>query len=123
MAIIVDTIAIAYTLYIAYDEWTAEPIGMRPASDKLRLTLLDLIFIVFAGANLSLAFEALRDPFWVCEPADTSRGNTCAYNGYICDRQKGLVAVLLITLCTWLGTFIVSLYRLVGRVIRGGVKF
>ncbi|KAF2401833.1 hypothetical protein EJ06DRAFT_528981 [Trichodelitschia bisporula] len=111
LAVIVDTIAILYTLFISYDEFRAPPIGVRHPAAKLRLTLLDLLFIIFGAANLSLAFQALKDPDWVC----TESGD-CPRHGYICGYQKSLVSVLLIALIAWLLTFIVSLCRLVYRV-------
>ena len=58
LAIIVNTIAIPYTVYITYDEFFSKPIGLRRARSKLRLLLLDLVFIIFDSANLSLAFDA-----------------------------------------------------------------
>ena len=59
MAIIIDAVAIVYLFYIAYDEYSGKPLGLRPAKAKLRLIFLDLFFIVFDSANLSLAFVAL----------------------------------------------------------------
>jgi hypothetical protein len=112
MAIIVDVVAIIYILYITIDEYRSPPIGIRPSSAKLRLTLLDLLFIVFAAANLSLAFQALDDPQWICH-----NGGTCSVKNHVCEDQKALASVLLITLIAWLSTFIVTLLRLVSRVV------
>jgi hypothetical protein len=112
MAIIVDVVAIIYILYITIDEYRSPPIGIRPSSAKLRLTLLDLLFIVFAAANLSLAFHAVDNPQWICH-----NGGTCSVKDYVCDDQKALASVLLITLIAWLSTFIVTLLRLVSRVV------
>jgi hypothetical protein len=112
MAIIVDVVAIIYTLYITIDEYRSPPIGIRPSSAKLRLTLLDLLFIVFAAANLSLAFQAVDDPQWICH-----NSGTCSVKDHVCEDQKALASVLLITLIAWLNTFIVTLIRLVSRVV------
>ncbi len=111
MAIIVDVVAIIYILYITVDEYRAPPIGIRPSSAKLRLTLLDLLFIVFAAANLSLAFHAVNDPEWICH-----NGSLCSVKDHVCEDQKALASVLLVTLIAWLSTFIVTLVRLVSRV-------
>lgn len=77
---------------------------VHSARSKLRLIFLDLIFIVFNSANLSLAFEGLHGSGGVC---DTRR------NGHdlICQRQKGLASVLLIALIAWLLNFSTSVLR------------
>ena len=102
MAIIVDAVAMVYLLYIAYDEYSGKPLGLRSASAKMRLIFLDLFFIVFDSANLSLAFETFRDPLCTA-PSPNEEG--------ICARQKGLVSVLLIALIAWLLTFSISVMR------------
>jgi hypothetical protein len=107
LAIIVDAFAIPYTFYIAWDEFSSKPIGLRKPASKLRLLLLDLVFIVFEGANVSLAFFALSDGNNVC-----STNGTCARETKSCNMQKGLVAVLMVALVAWLATFIMSLTRL-----------
>lgn len=111
MALIVDTVAVPYVVWITYDEFNSPPIGIRPPHEKLRLIFLDLIFIIFDAANTSLAFQALSDPSWACE-----KGGTCQLQGNVCERQKALAALLLVALLAWTVGFIVSLIRLVGRV-------
>lgn len=100
MAIVVDAVALVYLLYITYDEYSGKPLGLRPAKAKMRLIFLDLFFIVFDSANLSLAFEAIKGN---CE-------------SQVCSRQKALASVLLIALIAWLLTFSISVMRLVERV-------
>lgn len=110
MAIIVDVVAMVYLLYITYDEYSGKPLGLRPARAKIRLIFLDLFFIVFDSANLSLAFEAIRSES--CNPDSTN--NSIFYTkltGQICSRQKGLASVLLIALIAWLLTFAISVLR------------
>ena len=96
MAIIVDAVAMVYLLYITYDEYTGKPLGLRPAKAKMRLIFLDLFFIVFDSANLSLAFVAIQ-------------GEECPT--VICKKQKALASVLLIALIAWLTTFSISVLR------------
>ena len=96
MAIIVDVVAMLYLLYITYDEYTGKPLGLRSAKSKMRLIFLDLFFIVFDSANLSLAFEAIGY-------------GDCVQQ--ICSRQKALASVLLIALIAWLLTFAISVLR------------
>ena len=96
MAIVVDAVALVYLLYITYDEYSGKPLGLRPAKAKMRLIFLDLFFIVFDSANLSLAFEAIQ-------------GDYC--NSLGCTRQKALASVLLIALIAWLLTFSISVMR------------
>ena len=100
MAIIVDAVALPYIIYITYDEYTGKPLGLRRAKAKMRLIFLDLFFIVFDSANLSLAFEALSDFEGTCLPQSA-----------VCDQQTALAAVLLIALIAWLMTFSISVLR------------
>ena len=104
MAIVVDAVAMVYLLYITYDEYSGKPLGLRPAKAKMRLIFLDLFYIVFDSANLSLAFQTLSDPICTMDhPSNSEHG--------ICARQKGLASVLLIALIAWLLTFSISVMR------------
>ncbi|KMU90774.1 hypothetical protein CIHG_08734 [Coccidioides immitis H538.4] len=115
MAIVVDAVALVYLVYITWDEYTGKPLGLRPPKAKMRLLFLDLIFIVFASANLSLAFESLSD---VTSSCTSGRVNDefDPRNDIICDRQKALASVLLVALLAWLMTFAISVLRVVERV-------
>ncbi|KAF1835898.1 hypothetical protein BDW02DRAFT_261345 [Decorospora gaudefroyi] len=115
MAIIVDIVAVLYTVYITYDEYTSKPLGLRSHNAKMSLIFLDLAFIVFESANLSLAFQALTDDKWACV---TSQYTSCPYTRSICQRQKGLTATLFIALIAWIATFAISTLRLIHRVAR-----
>ncbi|KAI9374978.1 hypothetical protein BJX61DRAFT_217296 [Aspergillus egyptiacus] len=115
MAIIVDAVALVYLVYITWDEYTAKPLGLRSPSAKARLILLDLFFIVFDSANLSLAFESLSSAEGACTVAQINQ-TLAPKNDDICDRQIALASVLLIALLAWLITFSISVLRLVKRV-------
>lgn len=120
MAIVVQTIAVVYIIYIAYDEFTGRPLGLRDARAKVRLIMLDMLFIILSSANLSLAFNTVNDITWVCR-AGYSGGEQSAlglveYNESLCARQKALAAFLLTGLVMWVFTFAVSVFRLVERV-------
>ncbi|KAF2849626.1 hypothetical protein T440DRAFT_518868 [Plenodomus tracheiphilus IPT5] len=117
MAIIVDIVAIVYTVYITYDEYTSKPLGLRSHNAKMSLIFLDLAFIVFESANLSLAFQALTDDKWACVES-AHEAQACPYTKSICQRQKGLTATLFIALLAWIGTFTISTLRLIHRVAR-----
>lgn len=110
MAIIVDAVALVYLVWITWDEYTGKPLGLRPAKAKMRLIFLDLIFIVFNSANLSLAFESLNDVSGSCTSAEINKLFD-PKNDMICERQKVLAAVLLIVLIAWLTTFTISILR------------
>ncbi|KAM3077175.1 hypothetical protein ACMFMG_003361 [Clarireedia jacksonii] len=110
MAIVVDVVAIPYTLYLTWDEYTGKPLGLRSPKAKIRLVLCDLFFIIFEASNLTLAFDALSDDTGSCK-----RGNN-GYNGIICHRQRTLCAIIIIALFAWGLTFSVSIFRLVERV-------
>ena len=107
MAIIVDAVAPPYLVYVTYDEYRGKPLGLRSATAKLRLVLLDLLFIVFDAANLSLAFESARatalrnDQLMLMDQG-------AAYDERL---QWALACVLLIALLAWLMTFAISLLR------------
>lgn len=118
LALIVDVVAILYTIYITYDEYTSKPIGLRSHNAKMRLIFMDLLFIVFDSANLSLAFQALTDERWACRDPGTADASYCPYDQQICQRQKALTATLLIALVAWLCTFAISTLRLIERVAR-----
>ena len=118
IAIGVDAVALIYILYITYDEYTGKPLGLRSARAKLRLLFLDLVFIVFDSANLSLAFEGLiADSDGACSP---SVGEVDEVD--VCHRQQALASVLLIALIAWLLTFSTSVLRSVHCFI-GRAKF
>ena len=102
MAIVVDAIALMYIIYITHDEYTGKPLGLRSARAKMRLIFLDLFFIVFDSANLSLAFEAI---------SDSNVPPVCLLGFYVCDLQQALASVLLIALIAWMMTFAISVLR------------
>lgn len=111
MAMIVDAIAVAYTLYITYDEYFSKPLGLRPARAKVRLVLLDLFFVVFQSANLALSFESLAVDQGACKvgsvPYTSPRFDT------VCSKERALSGVLLVSLVAWLMTFSISVLRYV----------
>jgi hypothetical protein len=109
MAIIVDAIAIVYTIYITYDEYFSKPLGLRRARAKVRLVLLDLFFVVFQSANLALSFESLTVDEGACK-APTAPTTAGRFEN-VCDRAESLSSVLLISLTAWLMTFSVSVLR------------
>jgi hypothetical protein len=113
MAMLVDIVAILYTVYITYDEYTSKPLGLRSHNAKMSLIFLDLAFIVFESANLSLAFQALTDEKWACVGSADERFSQCPYTESICQRQKGLTATLFIALLAWIATFAISTLRFI----------
>ena len=120
MAFIVDSCAVIYLAYITWDEYTSEPLGRRRGRDKMRLLYLDLLFIVFSSANLSLAFNTVTDQQWSCYGAEQGSSNnnnaaaaatTCVQSNSLCKRQKALCGVLTCALVAWLMTFAISVMR------------
>lgn len=109
MAIIVDVVSVVYTSYITYDEYFSKPLGLRKARAKVRLVLLDLFFIVFQAANLSLSFESLTVDEGACAVGDEP--STYMRFDKVCSRQQSLSGVLLVSLVAWLLTFSVSVLR------------
>ena len=113
MAIIVDCIAIPYICYITWDEYTGKPLGLRPPKAKMRLVLLDVFFIIFESANLSLAFQAIQDSEGSCLAGEGETGNRGTVNGNLCAREKALASILFAALVAWGLTFTVSMTRYV----------
>jgi len=112
IAVIVDSIAVPYILYVTWDEYTSKPLGLRSATAKMSLLLVDLYFIVFYSSNLSLSFGALTDRRWACYREDHS---ACLYNEGICSSQRALSGVLIVALLAWMITFSLSVLRVVKR--------
>lgn len=110
MAIIVDAVALVYLIYVSYDEFRGKPLGLRSPFSKMRLILLDLFFIIFDSANLSLAFSALSDIRESCEAGNINDQFNPISNP-ICERQKALASVLLIALIAWVMNFSLSIFR------------
>ena len=109
MATIVDVVAIIYSFYITYDEYFSKPLGLRPASAKVRLVLLDLFFIIFQSANLSLSFNSIASNRGPCNRGIAENHNFRFDD--VCDRAQALSAILLLSLFAWLLTFSVSILR------------
>jgi hypothetical protein len=105
MAIVVDVVAMPYIGYITWDEYTGKPLGLRSPKAKMRLVLLDLLFIVFESANLALALGSLADGNDICQ--DDYTGTDYG----ICSRVRTLSAFLFIALVAWTLTFNVSILR------------
>jgi len=124
MAIVVDVVAVIYLFYITKDEYFAPPIGIRATHAKIRLLFLDLLFIVFSAANLSLAFGTLTDQQWACYDTPTFGNNnnvqaaisTCVPDAALCRQQKSLCGILLVSTVAWLGTFTVSVLRVIEKI-------
>lgn len=110
MAICVQLIAMAYLFYIAYDEFTGKPLGLRSPNEKLKYILLDMLFIILLLANLALAFNTLYDSQWVCE-GDPGHG----ISNLICRRQRAVAAFLFLVVIFWVVGFILSTTRIIAR--------
>ncbi|KAL5348194.1 hypothetical protein ACLOAV_006674 [Pseudogymnoascus australis] len=92
MAIVVDVIALPYIGYITWDEYTGAPLGLRAPKTKMRLVLLDLFFIIFESANLSLAFQAITDNDGACF-SQTGGEKPHRMDPNLCGQVKALAAI------------------------------
>lgn len=123
MAIVVQCCAVVYVAYIAYDEYSGKPLGLRNPLGKMKLIMLDLLFIIFLLANLLLTFNTLYDDEWVCQDDNTplrqQAGIFYPAVGSICRRQQALASFLFLVLCLWVITFTISIVRVVDRVSVG----
>lgn len=122
-AIVVQSFAIIYIIYIAYDEYSGKPLGLRNPLGKMKLIMLDLLFIMCSLANMSLTFDSLYDEKWVCQVGESLYVNGVEINyptvNFLCRRQKALASFLLLVLCIWVLTFTISIVRVVDRVLTG----
>ncbi|CCH61746.1 hypothetical protein TBLA_0F02040 [Henningerozyma blattae CBS 6284] len=112
LSIIVSTVSVVYLILIARDEFSSKPLGLRNPLMKLRLILLDLLFIIFFSATLSLTFETMTDNRWVCKGHDEEIGKMPS----TCRKQKALASFELITLVMWMLSFSISILRIVVKV-------
>lgn len=101
VAIVVDTIAVPYIGYMTWDEYTGKPLGLRSATAKISLVLMDLFFIIFKSASTALAFEALV--YHNSLDLQTSR------------YSQALAAFQTVSLIAWSFTFTVNVFRLVQK--------
>ena len=115
MAIVINSISIVFEVFVAVNEFKGEPLGLRNPLGKLRLLLLDLFFIIFFSANLSIAFGSMLDNDWVCVGGYPSNKSSPKVN-YICRKQRTLSSFLFLILCAWVITFTISITRVVNRV-------
>ncbi|CEP62529.1 phospholipase D regulator LALA0_S05e07668g [Lachancea lanzarotensis] len=114
MAICVNSIAVLYLFYISYDEFSGKPLGLRNPFGKLRLILLDLLFIIFSSANLALTFNTLYDKQWVCTTGEYTKEQLPKID-YICRKQRALASFLFVMLFLWVTTFSLSILRVVEK--------
>ena len=110
IAIIIDTVAIPYIVYMTWDEYTGKPLGLRPPGQKVSLTLLDLVFIAFKSASTALAFEAL-----VYHTGNTQViADGAAREAELVNKRlaEALAALMLVGLSSWILNFTISVFRL-----------
>jgi hypothetical protein len=113
IAIAVNGTALIYLIYQMADEFYGKPLGLRSPLGKTRLLLLDLFFIVFQGANLSLQFDAVaaNNDCELYKTPDPSTGPGCPAVIAKLPSQEALASVILIALVAWMFTFVVSVLR------------
>ncbi|SCU81173.1 LAME_0B05908g1_1 [Lachancea meyersii CBS 8951] len=121
MAISVNSIAVFYLFYISYDEFSGKPLGLRNPFGKLRLILLDLLFIIFSSANLALTFNTLYDGQWVCTTGEYTKEQLPKID-YICRKQRALASFLFVMLFLWVATFSLSILRVVEKMNSGSPR-
>ncbi|GAP86230.1 putative regulator of phospholipase D SRF1 [Rosellinia necatrix] len=117
VAIVIDSVAIPYILYMTWDEYTGKPLGLRAPAQKISLILLDLVFIVLKSASTSLAFEALvyhSGDGKASNPGDSSQEVESLV------LARGLAALTLVGLIAWILNFTISVFRLAEKL--GGIE-
>jgi len=117
VAIVIDSVAIPYILYMTWDEYTGKPLGLRAPAQKISLTLLDLVFIVLKSASTALAFEAL---VYHSGDGQAQDPNDMAQELESLDLARGLAALTLVGLIAWILNFTISIFRLAEKL--GGIE-
>ncbi|KAI1811542.1 hypothetical protein GGS20DRAFT_562547 [Poronia punctata] len=117
VAIVIDSVAIPYILYMTWDEYTGKPLGLRAPAQKISLTLLDLVFIVLKSASTALAFEAL---VYHSGDGQAQDPNARAQEWESLDLARGLAALTLVGLLAWIVNFTISVFRLAEKL--GGIE-
>ncbi|KAL2754600.1 hypothetical protein ACRALDRAFT_1063400 [Sodiomyces alcalophilus JCM 7366] len=102
VAIVVDTVAVPYIGYMLWDEYTGKPLGLRAATQKIALILLDLFFIIFKSASTALAFESLV--YHMDQRVED-----------ITALSRALTSLMVVGLVAWTMTFMVNIFRTVAR--------
>lgn len=102
VAIVVDTVAVPYIGYMLWDEYTGKPLGLRAATQKIALILLDLFFIIFKSASTALAFESL-----VYHMGQRVEDITAL--------SRALTSMMVVGLVAWTMNFMVNIFRTVAR--------
>ncbi|KAI1264225.1 hypothetical protein F5Y18DRAFT_88478 [Xylariaceae sp. FL1019] len=117
VAIIIDSVAIPYILYMTWDEYTGKPIGLRAPAQKVSLVLLDLVFVVLKSASTALAFEAL-----VYHSGDGQAQNDLDKRQALesLNLARGLAGLTLVGLIAWILNFTISVFRLAEKL--GGLE-
>ncbi|RYP91820.1 hypothetical protein DL770_002076 [Monosporascus sp. CRB-9-2] len=111
IAIIIDTIAVPYIMYMTWDEYTGKPLGLRPAAQKVSLTLLDLIFIAFKSASTALAFEALVYHTGNSRPENPEDPEVRRAEATNKRLAEALAALMLVGVISWILNFTISVFR------------
>ncbi|KAI2469892.1 hypothetical protein F4781DRAFT_392770 [Annulohypoxylon bovei var. microspora] len=116
VAIVIDVVAIPYTLYMTWDEYTGKPLGLRAPAQKVSLTLLDLVFIVLKSSSTALAFEAL-----VYHSGDglSTEPGSAGMEAVSLHLARGLAALTLVGLIAWILNFTINVFRLAEKL--GGI--
>lgn len=103
MAIVLAALAICYLPYIFYDEYFGGPVGIRSPLSKARLLFFDLTFVVLYAVNATLA-------------ADEAFTDGCTD---VFEIERSVFAFIFVTTAAWIGTFSITLIRLIARIGAG----
>lgn len=114
MALIVQACSVIYLIYITYDEFFSQPLGLRNPRAKIRLLMFDLLFIIFSAANLSICFQSIYDNRWVC--SENLSSDAILYDPGMCVEVKALTAFLLLVLVVGCINISISIFRVVHNV-------
>ncbi|KAE8223137.1 hypothetical protein CF319_g3778 [Tilletia indica] len=128
LGIIFAPLTLAHVFTQIYMEYFGKPIGLWSVRSKLFYTLIELVFVCFWSAELSLAFDNLTtSPLECCcgasklfraEEAAEAINQNPERVGYVCRLQSTLAGLSFVSLLAYLIVLSVSLFRIFERLSR-----
>lgn len=109
MNLYINSLAIVYNTYISFDEFTGKPLGLRSPISKIRLILIDLLFIIFENTNFCFSFNSFTNNRRIC-------GNNSGVILLICQRQRVLTILIFVLELLWITIFAISITRVIEKV-------
>ncbi|EPQ29052.1 uncharacterized protein PFL1_03341 [Pseudozyma flocculosa PF-1] len=129
VAIVFAPLTLVHIAFQIWIEYFGRPIGLWTVQSKLFYTIIELIFICFWSAELSLAFDnyftstlvcvSFGNPFGGSNNRDPQPLLDMSKKPYLCRLQGALIGLVFVSLLAYLIVLTVSLFRIFVRVTGG----